>query len=64
MYGPYQIAVHAHLNSIQMDVVGDRKIEFPDGGVIIYQSPSDLFFNTLFGTLSHLCNGKIRYEDK
>ena len=54
-YSTYaQFAVHAHLNSIDMDVTGMKKIEFlKDGGVIEFTQHSDAFKNTIFGTLAH-----------
>ena len=46
--------MHAHLNSIDMEVGGGKTIEFAnDGGVITYSNPDDVFKGTLWGTLNH-----------
>ena len=52
-YGYASLAVHAHFNSITMDVAGHRTIEFPDGTIIKHTNPQDAFKNTIFGTLNH-----------
>jgi len=49
-----QFDVHAHLNSIDCNVSGRKKIEFlRDGTDIVFNQHSDAFKNTIFGTLSH-----------
>ena len=60
-----QFDVHAHLNSIDCDVTGRKKIEFAqDGSSIVFNQHSDAFKNTIFGTLAHQVKGTTIYTDE
>ena len=73
-YGPNEVfrfssyarfAVHAHMNSIEMQITGHRLIEFPiDGSDIKFNPHSDLFKNTFIGTLTHQIQGTMTYMDE
>lgn len=47
-----------------MKVLGLKTVKFNNGDIIQYNIPDDFFQNTIFGTLNHLINGQIKYEDK
>lgn len=53
----------AHLNSIDLNVVGAKRVSFKDGTYISYTPNQDKFQNTLWGTLIHQYTGKIEFED-
>lgn len=63
-HGYASIAVHAHLNSISMEVKGHKTLEFPDGTKIVYNNASDAFKNTIFGTFNHQLLGSIEWKDE
>jgi len=54
----------AHLNSIDLCVVGQKTVQFKDGSKITYTPHQDKFQNTLFGTLNHLITGKVEFKDE
>ena len=53
------------MNSIDMEVTGQKRVEFlRDGSEIVFNQHSDSFKNTIFGTLAHQIKGTIIYTDK
>ena len=64
-YGYSSFSPKAHLNSIDLHVEGGKTIHFAsDGAKIKYGPHQDQFFNTVFGTLTHLITGRIEFTDE
>lgn len=55
--------VRAFLNSVALDVGGQKKVTFPDGTEITYTNLSDTFQNTLIGTCHHMMHDRVEYID-
>ena len=63
-YGYASFSPKAHINSIDLCVVGSKSVVFRDGSKITYTPHQDKFQNTLFGTLNHLITGKCEFIDE
>ena len=62
--GYANFAVKAWVNSVNLNVQGNKTISFPDGTEITHTLLDDTFGNTLIGTLYHQLHGKTRFYDK
>lgn len=57
-------AAKAGFNSITLNCVGKKSVDYIDGTRIYCNTtPGDIFGNTFFGTLNHQFTGKIEYID-
>jgi hypothetical protein len=63
-YGYSSFSPKAHLNSIDLCVMGKKTVSFQDGSKIEYTPHQDKFSNTLFGTLNHLLTGRCEFKDE
>ena len=62
MYSGY--SAKASLNSIKVNVIGNKYIIFKDGTKITWNNMEDQISNTLIGTMSRQVTGKQEYVDE
>ena len=55
--GYADIAIKAYINSINLEVKGNKVVQFKDGGKIVFGNQQDTFGNTLFGKCHHFLYG-------
>ena len=52
------------MNSLNVKQEGKKVVEFEDGTTIEFTPLQDIFGNTLFGTMNHMCTGTMTFVDK
>jgi len=63
-YAHTNFSAGVRMNSVNVKQEGIKVVEFGDGTVIRFTPLQDLFSNSLFGTLNHMCTGTINFTDE
>ena len=63
-YAYTDFAAMPRMNSVNVKQSGMKVVEFGDGTVIKFTPLQDVFNNTLFGTMIHMCTGTITFVDE
>jgi len=62
--GYYVFEAKAGLNSLRINNMGKRRVQFQDGQTITFNCPNEYFTNSLIGTLKHEVEGPMIFLDE
>ena len=63
-YAHTSFSARPSMNSLNVKQEGKKVVEFGDGTVIEFTPLQDVFNNTLFGTMNHMCTGTMTFTDQ
>ena len=62
--GWLSFSIKSGMNSSNVDQMGYKQVKFKDGQTIRHNHHKDMFYNFLYGTISHQLLGSMEYHDE